>query len=898
MSKRDSLEHVGTPHEGHIPHSGRYKYGSGDNSYQRAVKMQDLIAKYRKDGLSEVDIAMKFGLNTTELRDRISINKRVVMEQKIKLVKGLSEEGKTSTQISKELGIPEPTVRMYLNNQTQNRVKQRQETVDTLKKLVDEHGIIDIGKGSNTHMGITPEALKRAVGELTQEGYYKHEIYIPNHQAKEDGKFQSIKTLSKYSDIEDVKANKYNIRPPLVNINRDTGETVLGLKPPKSIHFDRVKIKYDEEGGGDMDGVMMIRPGAKDLDLGNSKYAQVRIAVGDKEGRDKGTHYLKGMAVYGDPKDFPKGVDIIFNTNKTKGTPKEKVLKEMKKIKDPETGKDTNKIDKDNPFGATIKMGGQKGAINKVNEEGDWNEWGRTLSAQFLSKQPPTLVKEQINTTYKSFKKEFDEINSLTNPVVKKKLMEDFADGLDAKRYSLKLKGIEGMRSQVLLPVPGIKANEIYAPRFKDGERVVLVRYPHGGTFEIPELVVNNKIGNTKAKFMKDAKDAVGIDSSVASKLSGADFDGDTVTVIPNSNRKGTKIKSTASLEGLRNFNPGIYKVDYDTISSSYKQKQMGIVSNLITDMTLKGAPQSEIARAVRHSMVVIDAEKHRLDWKQSEVDNGIPALQKKYQTHVDVLDGKTKGGASTLISRSKTKYAETETYEKKRDPELLKQNPKLKSTVKKTRVTSETRVMDMVDDAKTLGSGTLIENMYGDYANKIRNLGNQARKVVSETPNLQYDKKAKKVYQTQVDSLNLKLNEALSNSPTERMAKLRAHKIYLEKYDPRMTNEDKQKLKRQSLNHARNLLGSKNHTIDISDLEWEAIQKGAISTHKLQQIMEFADSDRLKELAMPKPKNSRSSITPAQINRARNMLNNGASYKDVASAIGVSVDTIMNNVR
>ena len=42
-------------------------------------------------------------------------------------------------------------------------------------------------------------------------------------------------------------------------------------------------------------------------------------------------------------------------------------------------------------------------------------------------------------------------------------------------------------------------------------------------------------------------------------------------------------------------------------------QTEMGKISNLITDMTLKGATQDELARAVRHSMVVIDAEKHMI---------------------------------------------------------------------------------------------------------------------------------------------------------------------------------------------------------------------------------------------------------------------------------------------
>ena len=132
-------------------------------------------------------------------------------------------------------------------------------------------------------------------------------------------------------------------------------------------------------------------------------------------------------------------------------------------------------------------------------------------------------------------------------------------------------------------------------------------------------------------------KDAVGINSKVAERLSGADFDGDTVMVIPTGGK--VKITSTPPLKGLIGFDPKLEygsdssKVDADGTEHYYRggkefrpmrntQTEMGIVSNLITDMTLRGATQDELARAVRHSMVVIDAEKHHLDYKQSELDN------------------------------------------------------------------------------------------------------------------------------------------------------------------------------------------------------------------------------------------------------------------------------------
>lgn len=77
------------------------------------------------------------------------------------------------------------------------------------------------------------------------------------------------------------------------------------------------------------------------------------------------------------------------------------------------------------------------------------------------------------------------------------------------------------------------------------------------------------------------------------------------------------------------------------------RNMQMGICSNLITDMTLKGANKDELIRAVKYSMVVIDAKKHKLDWRQAKEDFKISELHKKYQ-------GKETGGASTIISRAK----------------------------------------------------------------------------------------------------------------------------------------------------------------------------------------------------------------------------------------------------
>lgn len=209
-----------------------------------------------------------------------------------------------------------------------------------------------------------------------------------------------------------------------------------------------------------------------------------------------------------------------------------------------------------------------------------------------------------------------------------------------------------------------MKETEVYAPNFQDGTKLALVRYPHGGIFEIPVLTVNNRQKQARSILGTSPQDAIGINSKVAEQLSGADFDGDTVMCIPTDDKQGrVHISRAKPLEGLKGFDPKD-SYQYDTVKTDAKgethyyrngrefpimkntQTEMGIISNLITDMTIGNAKPNELARAVRHSMVVIDAEKHKLDYKQSYVDNNIDALKKEYQNG---------GGASTILSKAKS---------------------------------------------------------------------------------------------------------------------------------------------------------------------------------------------------------------------------------------------------
>lgn len=854
------LSHYGTPR-----HSGRYKWGSGDDSEQRNKSFLGQVDHLKKQGLSEVAIAEGLGITTSQLRAKKSIAKAEQRKADVAEAIRLSSKGVSNVAIGEKMGINESSVRALLNPSLQQRSEITDVTANMLKESVNKKSYIDVGSGVEKHIGVSRTKLKTAISQLQEEGYTVH--YVPVEQLG-TGKKTTIMVLAKPDvTFSEVYKNKSDIKMITDQYSPDGGRSFLGLEPIQNVSANRISIRYHEDGGTEKDGVIELRKGVNDLNLGNSKYAQVRIGV-------DGTHFLKGMAMYSD--DLPKGVDIIYNTNKPSSTPKEKVFKEMKD-------------DPDNPFGATIKAGGQRGALNVVNEEGDWGKWSKTISSQMLSKQSPSLAKKQLGMAYDIKKEEYDEIMSLTNPGVKKKLLDAFADDCDSSAVHLKSAALPRQGSHVILPFTNMKETEIYAPNYRDGEKVVLIRYPHGGIFEIPQLTVNNK--NKEANsVIKNAKDAVGISSKVAERLSGADFDGDTVLVIPND--KGL-IKTSSPLKGLMNFDPKVSYPAYDgmsPISSRTKQMKMGDASNLITDMTIQGANSDQLARAVRHSMVVIDSEKHNLNYKQSYIDNGIAELKKKYQ-------GGERNGATTLISKASSDIR-VGIRKEKTDPETGAKiyeytnetyTDRKGKTVLKTTSSSK---MAETNDAFTLSSGTPMESVYATHANKLKSLANDARKTSLVTKFYPYSPSAKKTYEPEVGSLVAKLNIALKNKPLERQAQLLANSIVSAKRanNPTMDAADLKKIKGQALAEARTRTNAKKQRIELTTREWEAVQSGAISANTLTQILNNTDLDKIKQLATPR---TTSALTAAKQTKAKAMITSGYTQSEVADALGISTLTL-----
>ncbi len=888
LSEEDYLAHYGI-----LRRSGRYPWGSGGSQSARNRTFLQVVEEHRRvDGWSEKQIADFYGLSTTQLRAAKSIAKNEQKQGNIAKAQKLKDKGWSNTAIAKEMGTNESTVRMWLAPGEKDKVDRLTSTADMLKQQVAEKTYLDVGKGVEHHLGISGTMLSNAVAVLREEGYEVHPLQVPQLGT---GKYTNYKILCPPGTTKkDVWNNRDKIEQ-IATKTIDFGRSWFGIYPPLSISPRRVGVNYKEDGGDQADGVIYVRRGVKDVSLGKANYAQVRIQVGDG-------HYLKGMAMYKD--DLPAGVDLVFNTNKSKAEAPHKldVMKPLKR-------KDDGEVDLDNPFGAQIKLGGQilttdsKGntkpssVMNIVNEEGDWHKWSKNLSSQMLSKQSPTLARTQLNKTYEARLKEYERISSLTNPTVKKKLLESFGDETDSAAVTLKAAALNTRQaSHVILPITSMPENQVYAPNFRSGERVVLIRYPHAGTFEIPELTVNNNHREAK-KILGDAKDAIGIHPKVAERLSGADFDGDSVVVIPNNTNK---IKSTPALEKLKDFDPrssypgypGMKKMDART-----KGIQMGDVSNLITDMTIKKASTEDIARAVKHSMVVIDAEKHGLDWRRSEAENGIRELKKRYQ-------GASTAGASTLISRAgseqrvphridrravnggpidpatgKRVYEETGRGRPGKDGESIP----LMTKVKKLALT---------DDAHTLSSGTPMERVYADHSNSMKALANRARKEAVSTPPSVYSPSAAKAYATEVAALNSKLVISQMNSSRERQAQILANSIVRQKKDayPDMDKDSEKKIKAQALNEARVRTGAKKDKVVITPQEWEAIQAGAISNSKLKAILENADLDVVKSLATPKPERLMST-TKTQL--AQRLLASGYTRAEVADRLGVSLSTL-----
>lgn len=922
-------------HYGILRKSGRYPWGTGVNKLQRSKTFLDIIEQHKTvDGMTESEIAKAYDkkdegypFTVDDVRALKTRAGAEVTRERIRTATRLRDKGTGMSDIGRQMGVNESTVRSWLDPSRKDKAAQLESIAEMLKREVNEKEFLDVGSQVNldlpigndpaNRVGISADKLKVALSMLKEEGYNVRTFKKPQVGT---GEPTTYKVLVKPGVTQkEAWQNGDNVR--LISEKTDDrgrSFTKLGIQDPLNISSKRVSIRYKEQGGADADGLIYVRPGVPDVSLGKSRYAQVRIAV-------DGTHYLKGMAVYKD--DLPSGTDLQFNTNKSDTGSKHDAMKPLKTV--PETGE----IDKDNPFGAVIKEGGQilneKGkvssAMNLINEEGDWDKWSNTLSSQVLSKQSPDLARSQLNLTFDRRKEEFDQIKALTNPKIKQKLLSTFGEETDSAAVHLSAANMPRQATKVILPSTKVKPNEIFAPTFENGERVSLIRFPHAGLFEIPELTVNNK--SQEARKMVGlgqggkAPDVAVIHPKVAEHLSGADFDGDHVVVIPHLSINPKQIASKPPLEQLKGFDPQEFKVPLGpktdkfpegTPSMTKQQKgyEMGNVTNLISDMTIKGASDEELSRAVRHSMVVIDAEKHNLDYKASYQQHGIRDLKRTYQG-VHERTGHPRG-AATLITR-----AGSPEYIKKRRLGRVSEggpiNPKTGEKVwvdteEKNRkgedATFRTEKLAVRKDAFSLvsdGGGTRIEQLYAEHSNRLKAMANEARREMLGVELTKYNPSAKEQYSHEVDSLKAKLTDAEKNAPLERQAQAVARRTVAQKRqdNPNMEPDELRKIRGQALTEARRRtgagktrLGSKD--APITDAEWKAIQAGAITNHMMDRILGNADLNAIRERATPREKHV---MSASMTSHAKQLLNAGFTYAEVSERLGVSLSSVKSSV-
>ena len=932
----DFLEHIGIARR-----SGRYPWGSGEDAYQRSRNFKAYMEEMKAKGLTEPQIAQALTdyankgvtdkkdmitVKTTDLRAGTAISTEQIFAQNQARAHQLQSKGLSNGAIAEAMGLPrsaESTVRGWLKAGDQVKEGSLRATANQLKAEVEKKEFLDVGKGTELYMGVAESKLRSAVAMLKDEGYKVYNMDVDQLGTDKATKMRVL-TKEDKSFTDAIRAKNEGRVKIVAAQSDDNGQTFREPKAlPTSLSSKQLQVRYKGEGGEKMDGVIELRRGVEELSLGDRRYAQVRVAV-------DGTHYLKGMAMYAD--DLPPGVNVRFNTNKTK----EEAPNKVDALKPLKIDKATGEVDPANPFGATTrprlykdKNGKEKQSpLNLVNEEGDWDAWSKSLSSQMLSKQPLSLAAKQLAETQKQRRQELDAIKSLTNPVVRQKMLDEYADSADAAAVHLKAAALPRQASRVILPINTMRPHEVYAPDLPDGTKVALVRYPHGGPFEIPALTVNNK-NPTARRILSNARDAIGIHHTVAEQLSGADFDGDSVLVIPNDSGK---VKSRPPLKQLEGFDPKAAYPRYEGMTLMTKkntQTEMGRISNLITDMTIHKASDAELARAVKHSMVVIDAEKHKLNYKQSEIDNGIAQLKEKYQ-------GGPRRGAATLISKaSSTQRIDKVVPRPAKDggpidpktgrkvfvpaPDRTYTTTKVNkrtgevTMVTKTKQTKGT-VMEFSPDGKVdingkkLSSGTPMEELYSAHAATMKALANEARKTsnditVAGLP--RQNKAAKAIYKDEVASLENKLKIAQRNAPLERRAQVVGNALAKARIDanPQYDKDDIKKVKYQSLEEARLRTGAskkkigakdENGNSTLTDREWEAIQAGAFSSSRLKEILANADMDRVTALATPR---SGSSLTTGQLAAAKRMMDSGRPLSEISAALGIPRSTIVDNL-
>ena len=163
-------------HYGIKRRSGRYPYGSGDDPYQHGRDFLGRVEEMRKRGITYTDpktgrtytgdtaIAKKLGLSTTQFRVELSYANEERRKLNVATAKRLRDkEGMSPTDIGKQMGVNESTVRSWFNENAEVRMNRAQATADILRERSKEVGMIDVGQGAELELNVSREKLKQAL---------------------------------------------------------------------------------------------------------------------------------------------------------------------------------------------------------------------------------------------------------------------------------------------------------------------------------------------------------------------------------------------------------------------------------------------------------------------------------------------------------------------------------------------------------------------------------------------------------------------------------------------------------------------------------------------------------------------------------------------------------------
>lgn len=224
-AEEEFLEHVGrSVLDGAPIGSGRYRYGSGDNAYQRVKNFQTTVRSLRKRGWDDNKIAKSMQMNSSEFRAKVSQNREQIHAYEVAMAKKLKAKGMSNTAIAMRLyhdPKKESTVRNLIKEGETYKRKVFESTAETLKAELEKHRMLDVGPGVELNLGISETRLKNVLTQMEQEGYTVHRNFAVDQYGKATNQKTTIKVLTKDDvPIKEVYNHMEEIVPAGMDLQR------------------------------------------------------------------------------------------------------------------------------------------------------------------------------------------------------------------------------------------------------------------------------------------------------------------------------------------------------------------------------------------------------------------------------------------------------------------------------------------------------------------------------------------------------------------------------------------------------------------------------------------------------------------------------------------------------